>query len=162
MNAVEETQQHDEFVIESARADDQSTLVRLLSSAVPDCSPQTVWDVPWLWPRYRVARDRSGSVIAAGTLQELEGNRVEIRGLAVDEDWRGKGVAGALVEDLLDIADEQGKEAVCVTRKPSFFERFGFHMTFPSWLSRQRQQVHGGRKDAAPRVAMINCRPVTA
>lgn len=145
-----------EFFVEDAKESDLPDLKRLLASTVPECSPQTVWDLPFHWSSYRVVRNDEGRVIASGSLQVLSGERAEIRGLVVDPDWRGKGLANLLVEDLLAIARTIGHETVCVTRSPSFFERFGFRHTFPTWLSQDRHH-RGGKDDEDPRAYMVSC-----
>lgn len=144
------------FEVEDATEADLIDLQRILSHTVPECSPQTVWELPSRWSDYRVVRDDDGVVIAAASLQLVSDSRAEIRGLVVDRTWRGRGLANLLVEDLLERARRSGREVVCVTRKPSFFARFGFEYTFPSWLAPDRH-VTAESADADPRVCMISC-----
>jgi N-acetylglutamate synthase-like GNAT family acetyltransferase len=153
MNELDEVKT---FVVDDARRNDLPDLQRLLSDTVPECSPQTVWDLPFNWTEYRVIRDDDGSVIAASSLQTLSEDRAEIRGLVVDPEWHGRGLANILIEDLLDQARSEGREVVCVTRKPSFFQRYGFQYTFPTWLAPDRY-VCSQAADADPRVYMISC-----
>jgi N-acetylglutamate synthase-like GNAT family acetyltransferase len=150
-----------EFSVADALRSDLPELKRLLAETVPDCAPQTVWELPFHWSSYRVIRNDADEVIAAASLQALPGRRAEIRGLVVDPNWRGKGLANILVEDLLARAEAEGREAVCVTRNPSFFARHGFQYTFPTWLTRKRH-VRQPSSDDAPRVCMISCGAETA
>jgi len=151
----------DHFVVSDALRSDLPELKQLLADTVPECAPQTVWELPDHWSSYRVIRAGSGQVIAAASLQDLPGLHAEIRGLVVDPAWRGKGLANILVEDLLERARSRGREVVCATRKPSFFKRHGFRYTFPTWLTRGRHVPHDASK-SEPRVYMISCGATTA
>lgn len=139
--------------IEPARVTDLSRLVALLAASTPDCASQTVWDLPWQWPNYRVVREAE-VVVASGALTPLGDGRSEIRGLAVAPEFRGRGLARRLVDDLVDGAVNRGHEAVCVTRNPEFFGRLGFTRVHPFWLELQPARRPLG-EPAADRVAMI-------
>ena len=146
------------FTIESAVADDHAALKRLLAKTVPECSPETVWELPWSWTTYRVAKDLSGELVGAVALRCIDDFSTEVRGLAVAANWRGCGVAGALVEDALELAAKMEKEVVCVTRKPAFFEQFGFRDTFPTWLDQKRRSFRDSDDHhRLPRIAMRVC-----
>lgn len=121
------------YSMEPARFGHVPQLVNLLASTVPDCSPQTVWDIPWSWPDYWVicAKER---VIATGALRYIDEGRCELRGLAVHADFRGRGLARLMVRHLQEVAEEREHEMLCVTRSPEFFRRLGFSPTHPFWL----------------------------
>jgi len=52
---------------------------------------------------------------------------VEIRSLAIHEDYQGQGIGGMLVLALVEMAREQEYEQVCaLTLRSSFFEHLGF------------------------------------
>lgn len=112
--------------MEPARQDDVPALIELMGSVVPDCAPQTVWELPWNWHNYRVLRHKQGDIIAAGSLQDVDEQRVELRGIVVRSTWRGSGIASKLLQMLLRQAQEDGKTPFCITGKPDFFARFGF------------------------------------
>lgn len=133
-----------------AEADDVDPLIELLSNAVPQCSPVTVWSIPWTWEQYQIVPNEDGRPVACGGLLDLDDGRSEIRGLVVDPEYRGRGLARAIVHRLIDIAGERDRTAVCVTKNPAFFERFGFHMTQPSWLELRLRSV----QSPEPRYAM--------
>ncbi|WP_370894456.1 amino-acid N-acetyltransferase [Janibacter sp. GXQ6167] len=77
-------------------------------------------------PDFRVV-EIDGRVIACGALHVMWEDVAEIRTLAVDADYLGKGVGGALLEALLDDAREIGVERIfCLTFETTFFERHGF------------------------------------
>lgn len=146
-----------EFSIRRAGLDDLSDLVSLLGAAVPDCLPETVWQLPWTWHDYVVARDASGDLVAAGSLQSVDPRRAEIRGLTVAEGHRGRGLASAVIRTLMQIAERRSQDILCVTGKPEFFARFGFHATPPDWLQAERRL--SPVKAREPRVAMSARQP---
>ena len=139
----------------AATEDDVPDLVRVLAAAVPDCSPQTVWAVPWTWPTYRVVRDVDGTPIAAGSTEDLDEHRAELRGLVVDPGFRGLGLASAIVRHLREQLRRRHKAMVCVTQRPEFFRRLGFVDTVPSWIELQPQRRRGNT-GGQRRVAMAS------
>ena len=88
--------------------------------------------------RHFAARDVDGTVIGVGTSHH--GDRVagqppfgspgvRIRGVAVEDEWRGKGVAIAIIEAMLDAAVEEGMVEVWANARTalrSFYTRVGF------------------------------------
>lgn len=154
--------------ISRASSSDLATIVDLLTANIPHVSEHTLSALPQTWPTYFVARcpAQGNALIGAASLQRLDEGRAEIRGLAVDENQRGCGIARMLVERLLDEARSEQLSAVCVTRRPEFFRRFGFEETSPSWLHLRsdeskrwtprvaKLQAYSSRMIEAPRVAM--------
>lgn len=141
------------FSLERARRDDITELKSLLGGNVPDVSTDTVWHVPWTWQHYCVVRGPDG-IAAAGSLQPLSDRRAEIRGIVVASWARGRGLAKAVVEQLVVWAEEEGLEPVCATRKPELFRQLGFEETFPSWLDLRRRPTE---PLPAARVTMAHC-----
>jgi N-acetylglutamate synthase-like GNAT family acetyltransferase len=127
-------------------------LVDLLGASVPDCLPQTVWELPWMWRHYRVACSPTGEIVGAASLQPQSGGRAELRGLTVTPEWRGCGIAGALVNEVIDAAERSSLDVLCVTRFPDFFGRFGFRETAPRWIDHRRRSIPAARHER--RVAM--------
>jgi len=142
-----------EASLDAARYEDQSALLTLLGDAIPSCSPETVWQLPWTWPSYLVLRHPSHGIIAAGSLQPIEGDRLELRGIVVHPEHRGEGLASRIVEALTQRAEALHKDLVCVTKSPDFFARFGFTSVQLNWLSPQRRAFH--EADGIPRNGMI-------
>lgn len=144
-----------EIVVERVHAREVPELLSLLDAAVPDCAPETVWQLPYNWFRYFVAkRAGDGKLLAAGSLQPIDERRCEIRGLVVASDSRGCGLATTIVRHLVEEAEDRGLQTLCVTRKPAFFRRLGFHDTPPSWLSSHRRLLAAEKRDQPPRVSM--------
>lgn len=143
-------------MIEDATAEDVRPLMRLMSAAVPDCSAQTVWAVPWSWSSYRVIRGPFDEPIACAALDDVDPDLAEIRGVVVDKHFRGQGLATLVVRDAVDDAVRRGRTPVCITRHPSLFRRLGFVETSPQWLSAQR---HVAIATDPPRIALKFHRP---
>lgn len=75
---------------------------------------------------FKVAEE-NGSVIGCCAVQVLWENLAEIKSLAVDEAWFGKGVGRLLVQGCMDKAREMGlKRVFTLTMEPVFFEKIGF------------------------------------
>ncbi|MBW2076865.1 MAG: N-acetyltransferase [Deltaproteobacteria bacterium] len=75
-----------------------------------------------------VIRNSGAQVIACVALHILWEDLAEIRSLAVSEDKQDQGLGSVLVTACLNEADELGIPTVfCMTYKPDFFERHGFH-----------------------------------
>ncbi|MFQ5924388.1 MAG: N-acetyltransferase [Dehalococcoidia bacterium] len=74
-----------------------------------------------------VVRD-GGEVIACGALHVFWSDLAEIRAVAVVEEKQDEGAGALLVQACLEEAKSLGIETVfCLTYKPDFFERLGFH-----------------------------------
>lgn len=143
------------FQLRPAEPGDVRQLIDLLANAVPGCSPQTVWSVPWTWSTYSILTDSDGTPIAAGALSDVDGSTVELRGLVVSSQHRGQGLAASVVAHLLDRARAAGKRMVCVTKCPRFFAKLGFQHTAPRWLDLEPQRRLGfGEHSPTARVAM--------
>jgi amino-acid N-acetyltransferase len=77
---------------------------------------------------FRVAVAPDDSVIGCGALHVMWEDLAEIRTLAVDPAWHGKGVGHRLLDVLLDEGRALGISRVfCLTFEVEFFERHGFH-----------------------------------
>ncbi|MFE6965725.1 MULTISPECIES: amino-acid N-acetyltransferase [unclassified Agromyces] len=76
---------------------------------------------------FRVAEDADGRVIGAGALHVMWEDLGEVRTLAVDDAWLGKGVGHALLSALEQEARELGLSRLfCLTFEIGFFGRHGF------------------------------------
>ncbi len=91
---------------EPARPHDLSGALELLGR-----SELTQQDVGEGWGHYFVVREDDGRVIGVAGL-ELHGEDGLLRSVAVDEDYRGQGLAGALIEAVLERAQRVGVRSV--------------------------------------------------
>ena len=77
---------------------------------------------------FRVAVDGNDQVIGCGALHVMWDDLAEVRTLAVDESWHGRGVGHALLEELLAQGERLGVYRLfCLTFEVDFFARHGFH-----------------------------------
>ncbi|MGE5127407.1 MAG: arsenic resistance N-acetyltransferase ArsN2 [Betaproteobacteria bacterium] len=84
-------------------------------------------DVAERWGHYFVVREDDGRVVGVGGL-EVHGEYGLLRSVAVDADYRGQGIAGALVGAALERARVLGLRAVYLltTSARDYFVRHGF------------------------------------
>lgn len=78
-------------------------------------------------PEFRVAVDAAGQVVGCGALHVMWEDLGEVRTLAVDQAWRGRGVGHALLDALIADAHELGLSRLfCLTFETAFFGAHGF------------------------------------
>lgn len=76
---------------------------------------------------FMVAEAEDGSLIGFGALHVMWKDLAEVRTLATDTRWRGKGVGAALLAKLTERARDIGVSRVfCLTFEVAFFTRHGF------------------------------------
>ena len=117
------------ITVRSATAQDIPTIVTMVNrfAAQNIMLPRTEASVQQTLSDWLVATDDDGRVAGCGSLVPLTDMLVEIRSLAVHEDYQGQGVGGLLVLALVEMAREQEYEQICaLTLRTSFFERLGF------------------------------------
>jgi len=74
-----------------------------------------------------IVAEAEGEVIGCGALSVVWDDLAEIRSVAVDEAWQGRGVGRLIVESLLQQAVALGLPSVfTLTYRPDYFARFGF------------------------------------
>ena len=78
-------------------------------------------------PEFVVAVDPDGAVIGYGALHVMWEHLGEVRTLAVSEDYLGRGVGHAILEELAQKARVLGlQQLFCLTFETEFFGRHGF------------------------------------
>ena len=76
---------------------------------------------------FRVAEDANGTLIGCGALHVMWEDLGEVRTLAVEQHWLGKGVGHAIIDRLEEDARELGLSRLfCLTFEVGFFSRHGF------------------------------------
>jgi len=94
-----------------------------------DLLPRSNYDLCRHIKEYVVATTPDGSLVGTGSLKVYSTGLAEIAGLAVRDDYQGRGVGKVLVEALLVDARALGlNEVFGLTRKPLFFLRLGFRV----------------------------------
>jgi len=78
------------------------------------------------WGRFVVAMDNGGNLIGCGQVKPHRDGSWELASIAVAPDWRGQGVAGAIIRHLLG-SGLQPLWLTCVSTLVPFYISFGFH-----------------------------------
>lgn len=83
------------------------------------------------WERFLVAVDDGERLVGCGQVKAHRDGSRELASIAVVPDWRGKGVARALIEGLLS-AHDPPLYLTCRDHLMGFYERFGFKVIQPA------------------------------
>jgi len=118
--------QDDKLSIVVPDSTDAAHMSALISDAVPDCVPQTEDEIRSRLHEYEVARYPWQGVVGTAAVRPIDGERAELRGLAIKPTCRGRGLGKVLVGRAVLRALGAGKRLVCVTRRPDFFRELGF------------------------------------
>ncbi|HND92609.1 MAG TPA: GNAT family N-acetyltransferase [Anaerolineales bacterium] len=78
------------------------------------------------WKRFVVTVNDSGQVIACGQIKPHGTDIRELASIAVHPDHRGKGLARAVIEVLLE-QTERPVYLMCIAHNGPMYEKFGFH-----------------------------------
>lgn len=145
--------------IRPALAQDESTIRALISQEHLDRTSLK-------WQNFLVAEDEAGRVIGIGQIKQLPG-ACELGSLVVVDEWRGRGVAGALIHALM--AQERGPLYLLGRdNRVPYYEKFGFRIAawrdLPwimriRWLFPQAFRLFGVRIVAMHRPSSIVHRP---
>jgi amino-acid N-acetyltransferase len=125
-------QRRPSYVVRRARTADVAPIRRLVEAYAASrilLSKEMVTlyeDVQEFW----VADDpERGGVIGCGALHVMWEDLAEVRTLATDPRWTGRGVGNAVLAQLLSVAAELGVARVfCLTFEVDFFARNGFEV----------------------------------
>ncbi len=119
-----------EYTVRRARTSDVPHVRRLVDAYSNDrilLSKEMVTlyeDVQEFW-----VAEAAGAVIGCGALHVMWEDLAEVRTLATDPQWRGRGVGSTLLDRLVASARELGISRVfCLTFEVDFFERHGFEV----------------------------------
>ena len=77
------------------------------------------------WKRFTMAESFEGQVIGCGQIKSHRDGSQELASLAVHPDWRDQGVAGAMIEYLID-AHPGDLYLMCRAKLGPMYEKFGF------------------------------------
>ena len=92
------------------------------------------------WKRFVVAVNEQDEMIGCGQLKPHGADVLELASLAVSPEYRGKGIARAIIEHLL--ADgPRPLYLMCESSLGSFYEKFGFRVINYEQMPRYFQRV---------------------
>jgi len=119
----------DSFTIRPARTADVSAIMGMAEPLVDQrvLVPKEAVAYYESIQEFMVAEAEDGSLIGFGALHVMWKDLAEVRTLATDTRWRGKGVGAALLAKLTERARDIGVSRVfCLTFEVAFFTRHGF------------------------------------
>lgn len=94
-----------------------------------DLLPRTPQDVRQRLHEF-VILEKNGTerrLVGMAALHRYDADLAEIRSLAVDPEWTGRGYGRLLAEELIGRArSDRLARLIALTRRPAFFERLGF------------------------------------
>lgn len=106
-------------------------------------------------PHFLVAEE-VGQIIGCVHLDEYAPSLAELRSLAVDPGWQGKGVGRMLVQATVEFAMRRGYATLfAVSNDEAFFRRFGFEARHIPELDRERSEVSRYKGVYATDVAVV-------
>ena len=117
------------FTVRRTRTQDVPVIARLVSGYADDRILLDKERVTYYEDvqEFRVAVTPEETVIGCGALHVMWEDLAEIRTLAVDPRWHGRGVGHRILEVLIEEARALGVSRVfCLTFEVEFFERHGF------------------------------------
>ena len=79
------------------------------------------------WKRFIVAVNEAGQVIACGQIKPHGGNIYELASIAVSPEYRGLGLARAVMERLL-AESTRPMYLMCISHNGPMYEKFGFQV----------------------------------
>ena len=94
------------------------------------------------WKRFIVAVNESGQVIGCGQIKPHGGDIRELASIAVVPEYRGQGIARAVIEMLLD-ESERPLYLMCLSYNGPMYAKFGFRAVedekLPRYFSRMKK-----------------------
>jgi amino-acid N-acetyltransferase len=121
------------FVVRRARTADVRAIRALVDTYAAErilLAKETVTfyeDIQEFWVAETTTDSR---VVGCGALHVMWEDLAEVRTIATHPEWRRRGVGGAVLARLLEVAEELGiSRLFCLTFEVDFFARYGFEPT---------------------------------
>ena len=126
--------------VEKARIGDAHAIHTLVNKFAEknEMLPRALSEIYEALRDYFVIRDSDNSVMACVALHISWEDLAEVRSLAVNKEKQFQGLGSVLVEACIEEAKELGIPVIfCLTYKPAFFEKQGFHQVDKMELPRK-------------------------
>jgi amino-acid N-acetyltransferase len=92
------------------------------------------------WRHFLVAVSNDNRLLGCGQIKQHFDDSLELASIAVDEIARGRGIARAVIETLLQRDGRRPLYLMCRARLENLYEKFGFHAitveNMPSYFQR--------------------------
>ena len=92
------------------------------------------------WPRFVVAVDSAAQVIGCGQVKTHQDGSREMASLVVHPGWRGQGVGGAIIQELVGLHPGE-LYLMCRGTMGPYYQRFGFVEVDGSHLPHYFQRI---------------------
>jgi len=92
------------------------------------------------WKRFIVAVNESGQVIGCGQIKPHGGDIRELASIAVLPEYRGQGIARAVIEMLL-LENPRPLYLMCIAHNGPMYEKFGFESIGSSQMPRHFRRI---------------------
>jgi len=92
------------------------------------------------WKRFIVAVNESGQVIGCGQIKPHGGDIRELASIAVLPEYRGQGIARAVIEMLL-LENPRPLYLMCIAHNGPMYEKFGFKSIDSSQMPRHFRRI---------------------
>ncbi len=92
------------------------------------------------WRRFWIAVDGTGRLVGCGQVKPHHDGSRELASIAVEPEWRGRGIARAIIETLL----AENPPPVYLTCRASLeplYNRFGFRVLQPGEMERDLRRI---------------------
>jgi N-acetylglutamate synthase-like GNAT family acetyltransferase len=93
------------------------------------------------WKRFVVAVNDEGKVISCGQLKPHSEGIIELASIATVPEYRGQGLARAIMEDLLQKAPRP-LYLMCMAHNGPMYEKFGFHSIEESEMPKYFRRIN--------------------
>ncbi|HET7009290.1 MAG TPA: GNAT family N-acetyltransferase [Anaerolineales bacterium] len=108
---------HDVGLRRAARGDGRKIRALILRTGINPMSLE--------WQRFIVAEDGAGQFVGCGQVKEHRDGSRELASIAVEEAWRGRGIASRLIRELMQ-RHAPPLWLTCRSNLAEFYGRFGF------------------------------------